>query len=140
VGVSDLQRVEGPLHEIEASGDSVVALGELEAAANARVAVLRQYGEHVRVEVWEALTVTRQRHGEAYQCVLMKGTDNLAPNALSNYEDTPRDDVAVAITPDFELKDDAPFKVFEAGKGLNLNVVLRACVHDDVGSLAAFLA
>jgi len=35
-------------------GDSVVALGELEAAANARIAVLRQDGKHVRVEVWEA--------------------------------------------------------------------------------------
>ena len=62
------------------------------------------------------------------------------PMRCATNEDTPGDDVAVAVTPDFELKDDTAFKVFEAGKGLNLNVVLRACVHDPVGSLAAFLA
>ena len=86
MGVSDLQRVEGPLHEIEAAGDSVVALGELEAAANARIAVVRQDGKHVRVEVWAAVTVAGQRHGEAYQGVLVEGTDDLAADALCDDE------------------------------------------------------
>ena len=63
-------------------GDSVVALGELEAAANASIAILRQDGEHMGVEVWQACTVAGQRHGEAYQGVLVEGPDDLAADAL----------------------------------------------------------
>ena len=62
------------------------------------------------------------------------------PMRCATTKDTPGDDVAVAVAPDLELKDDTTFKVFEAGKGLNLDVVLRACAHDPVGSLAASLA
>ena len=49
MGVTDLQWVEGPLHQMKAANDRVVALREFEAAAYAQVAVLREYGKHVRV-------------------------------------------------------------------------------------------
>src|SRR5271168_1991707 len=140
MGVTNLQRVEGPLHQIEAAGDGVVALGELEATANAGVAVLRQDGEHVRVEVGFAVPVAGQRHGETYQGVAVECPDHLAANALRHHEDTPWDDVAVAVAPDLKLQNDATLKVFEAGKGLDANVGLRAGFHGLGGSLAAFLA
>src|SRR5258708_3970440 len=116
MGVADLQRIEGPLHQIEASGDGVVALGELEAAADAGVAVLGQDGQHVRVEVGFAVTVAGQRHGETDQGVAIECSDYLAADALRHYKDTPGDDVAIAVAPDFDLENDAALEVFEGGE------------------------
>ena len=67
MGVSDLERIEGPLHQIEPAGDCVVPLGQLEAAPDAQVSVLREYGEHVRVKVRAAVAIAWQRHGETYE-------------------------------------------------------------------------
>ena len=140
MGVADLQRIEGPLHQTEAAGDGVVALSQLEAASDAEVAVLRQYGEHVRVQIGLAVAVAGQRHGETYESVSIEGADDLATDALRHDEDTPRDDVAIAVTPNFKLQDDATLEVFEAGQRLDVDLSVRACVHDLVGSLAAFFA
>ena len=80
----------------------------------------------MRVEVRPAIAVARQRHGETNQGVAVERADDLAADALRDDEDTARDDIAVAITPDLELQDDATLEVFEGGKGLNADVGLRA--------------
>jgi hypothetical protein len=140
VGVPDFQGIEGPLHEIEATGDGVVALGELETTADAEVAILRKDGEHVRVEVGFAVAVARQGHGEAYDGVSVEGSKNLTADPLRDHEDASWDDVAIAVTPDFELEDDTALKVLEAGEGLDVDSSLGGGVHDLVGSATTFFA
>jgi hypothetical protein len=92
------------------------------------------------VEIGFAVTTARQGHGESDEGVAVEGSENLAADTLSDDEDTPWDYVAVAVTPDFELENDTALKVFEAGKGLNVDCRLGARVHDLVGSVAAFFA
>src|SRR5258708_39585087 len=104
MGVADLQRVEGPFHQIEAPGYGVVALGELETAADAGVAVLGQNGQHVRVEVRLAVAIARQRHGETNQVITGKRSYDLAADALRHHKDTAGDGSAVPLSPHFDLR------------------------------------
>src|ERR1700679_3216793 len=140
MGVADLERIEGPLHQIEPAGDRVVALGQFESASDTQVAVLREYSKHVRVQVRVSISVAWQRHGETYESLSVERADNLAADALRYDKDTSGDDVAVAITPNFRLQNDATLEVFEAGERLDMDFGLRAFTHDVGGSLAAFFA
>jgi hypothetical protein len=114
---------------MEAAGDGVVALGEFEAAAYPLVPVLRQDCEHVGVEVRPAVADAGQRHGETNLGVSVKRADYLAADALGHDKDTPGNDVAVAVSPDFELKDDATLELFECLEGFDSDGCMGACVH-----------
>jgi hypothetical protein len=84
--------------------------------------------------------MARQGHGESDDGAVVEGSENLAAYALRNDKHTPRDYIAIAVTPDFVLENDAALKVFEPGKGLNVDCRLGVRVHDLGGSVAAFFA
>src|SRR5215469_14772848 len=140
MGVANFEGIEGPLHEVEAAGDGVVALGEFEPAAYTGVAVLRQHGQHMRVEIGFAVAVAGQRHGKTDESFALECADHLAADALRDYEDAAGDDVAGAIAPDFDLEHATALELFESGEWLDVNGVLRTVVHVVDGVLTAFLA
>jgi hypothetical protein len=92
------------------------------------------------VEIRFAAAMARQGHGESDDGAVVEGSENLAAYALRNDKHTPRDYIAIAVTPDFVLENDAALKVFEPGKGLNVDCRLGVRVHDLGGSVAAFFA
>ena len=51
VRVLDFERIEGPLHQLDAARQRVLALRQLQAPPDAEVAVLRQHAQHVAVQV-----------------------------------------------------------------------------------------
>ena len=72
--------------------------------------------------------------------VAIERSDDLAADALRYDEDASGNHVAVAVSPDLNLKDDAALEVFEGGEGLNAEGGVRAFVHGLGGSLTAFFA
>ncbi len=88
---------------------------------DAAVAILRQYSQHVRVQVGFTVAIAGQRHGETNDGVAVEGSDNLAADALGDHEDAARNDVAVAVAPDLKLQDDATLKVVQGGQGLDVD-------------------
>src|SRR5260370_161800 len=51
IGVLDIERIEGPLDQIDAAGERRLALGEFKEPASARVAIFLQHTQHVAVQV-----------------------------------------------------------------------------------------
>ena len=121
MGVFDLQRIEGPFHQVEAPGEGIVALGELQTTAQTRVAVLRQHRQHVRVQIGLAVAVAGERHGETDHRVAVEGPDHLAADALGHNKDAPGNEIAVAVAPDLELQDNAALEVLQGGEMADLD-------------------
>jgi hypothetical protein len=67
------------------------------------------------VEVRPEIATAGQRHGETYEGLAVECADDLSADALRYDEYTSRDDIAVTITPNLQLQDDATLEVFEAG-------------------------
>src|SRR5512142_1892741 len=93
--VLDLERVEGPLHEIEAALQRVLPLRQLHAASQATVSVLLANGEHVRVQVEMAVTVPGNRERKADELRALEAADDLAADLFRDHEHAQRDEVGV---------------------------------------------
>src|ERR1035441_2545537 len=109
--VLDLQRVERPLHQVEAAGQRIVALRQLQPSSQPGVAILRQHRQHVRVQVRLAGATAGQRHGETHHRIPVQGPDPLAADAVRHDEDALWDQVPITVTPDRELYLDAALEV-----------------------------
>ncbi len=135
-GVLDLQWVEGPLHVLNAAGESLTPLLPLELRAKAAIAVGGADRQHVGVEVgarpfWAFLN-PRQRDGETDQGIsgiaaqdpeefAVKGADHLAADFLCEQEGFARDDIALVVAPGFDLELDAGRHLGESLARANLD-------------------
>src|SRR5487761_628797 len=87
-----------------------------------------------------AVADTGQSHGKADGGVAVKGSQHLAANTLCDEKDAARNDIAITVTPHFELQNNAALKLFEGGERTDMDIVVQLCVHGFCGSLAAFFA
>src|SRR5215471_1298746 len=55
VRVADLQRIKGPLDELDVAGERLIALRELELPSYPLILVFREHGQHVRMQINQLL-------------------------------------------------------------------------------------
>src|ERR1700722_5296323 len=132
--VLDLQRIEGPFHAADAARKRLTSLLQLELRPEPAIAIVVAHGQHVRVQVGLWISVcgilprfdSRQRHGETdhrLRCSIRRGTgqigiessNHLAADFLPDEKRFAGDDVAIVVTPRFNLHLDAGFEFIVAG-------------------------
>jgi len=86
VRVLGFERIESPLDQSNIAAERVVALRELQLAADAAVAMGGENGKHVRVEVGGALVETDEGLGEADEAIAIEGAQHLATGVVRDDE------------------------------------------------------
>src|SRR6516162_9566267 len=86
VGVLDLQRVKGPLNELEATGHRLLTLQQLDPSPQPSVPVILSDGEHVGVQIGVAAANTRHGQCEAYHVRAIEGAQDLSAYLLGDDE------------------------------------------------------
>src|SRR5262245_2638132 len=106
MSVLDLQRIKGPLHELDALPDSVIALGQLSPWSQARVAPALAYSQHVGVEIGVPGTLARNGDREPHELFVsvIKGTNDLPADLFAHHEHPQRHHVDVGKVPDLFLQ------------------------------------
>ncbi len=104
-GIARLQRVEGPGDEVEALGQDVVALRQLEAVADAVVAVVWVDAGHVRAVLEPAVgRQAQEAKDEAGQPVAVERAEEQPAVARWGDQHVQRDDVDVRHAPGIALE------------------------------------
>ena len=118
VSIGDLQRVVGPLDEIESLRERSIPLGQLETQAEAASPVLFHDAQHVRPLHGASLLEPRQRVGKPHQTATrVEGAQQNAAALHRDDEDRHGHDVGSRLrSPYFDLELDDPSKVVERGK------------------------
>src|ERR1700722_5443328 len=114
VGISQFERIEGPLDEADIARKSLFALEELEPSADATVAVVVVDASVMRMDEDDAVAVTDDAERVADEAIAVEGAENLAARFRGDEE--PRDglDFEVFLAPDFTLERNARFKLGES--------------------------
>ena len=96
--------------EFDAAGERVLALHQLEAAAETAVAMVFADGQHMRVQVDVAGARAGYGEREADHNVAFESPHHLASNFVGDHEHAQRNQFRVAEIPDFFLQGDAARK------------------------------
>lgn len=83
----------------------------------------------MRVEIGVAVAISRQSHGKTHDGVPIKRTEDLTADTLSYQKNSAGNQIAIAVSPDLELQNNAAFKLLERRQWSNLNSRFVVCVH-----------
>src|SRR5271167_3784321 len=141
IGVLDLQRIEGPLQQLVTLCDSVFALEQLNAPAEAPVSVPSFDRQHVRVQIGMSTANARNRKREAHEHFALPCADNLTANLRRQRENTEWHQFVISEPPHFLLQRDACAEFFQFGAVTQLDGVCRhgfsrfdSCHSDSISS------
>src|SRR5215472_10631812 len=112
MSILDLQRIEGPFHQLKTAADCVVTLGQLQAAPQSMVAPGAAHRQHVRMQVRMAGTRAGNGKRKTDKFLTVKGADDLPADLLPDDEKTQRHQVHVIKVPNFLLQRDARSEFF----------------------------
>src|SRR5580698_5627346 len=121
VGISQFERIEGPLDEADISGESFFALEKLELSTDAAVAIVLMNAGVVGVDKDDAVAVTDDAERVAHEPRSVISAQDLAAGFRGDEEARDRLDFEVFLAPDLPLERNAGFKL---GKS-------RALTYDD---------
>ncbi len=114
IRVLRLQRIEGPVHDVDAEPEQLVALESLEPRADAAVAELGADGEHVRPVDEPAGLDPGQSEDEAdHAAIGVEGAGGHAAHLLRRPEDGRRDQLAEVLAPDGFLERHAQLRLLD---------------------------
>src|SRR5438270_7083955 len=122
VRVLDFQRIEGPFQQVKAGLERVIALGQLQAAAEAIISPRLAHRQHVRVQIRMAGARAGNGESKADQLAAIKGADDLPADFPADHEHAQRDQVHVVKIPDLFLQRDAGLELFHAVALANRNL------------------
>src|SRR5580698_8115880 len=111
VGISQFERIEGPLDEADISGESFCALEKLELSTDAAVAVVLMNAGVVGVDEDDAVAVSDDAEGIAHEPRSVISAQDLAAGFRGDEEAGDRLDFEVFLAPDLPLERNAGFKL-----------------------------
>src|SRR5580692_2327557 len=115
--VLNVERIEGPLDQIDTARQGIVPLAKLELAANARIAILRQHTQHVAVQIdLPSLLQTGNRDTESDHAIAIECAQQLATDFRRHHKHPERKQVGVFESPDRFLQGDGFAKLRLGGK------------------------
>jgi len=126
VRVLCFERVEGPLDEMDTSTKGVFPLGEFKLAANVAIAMAREDGGHVGVEIRGVIVESDQSLGETDHFVAFESAKDLATGVVGDDVGDVRFGVEFSVHPDGSGDLDATVKVIEGVEGTNGDVGHRS--------------
>jgi len=105
MGVLDLERIEGPLDELDAAVERFLPLRELELASDAAILVGLKYSHHVAVQV-ELPARFEAGNGQAkpHHLAAVEGAEDLAADLVRYHEHARRKQIDVVEAPDDSLE------------------------------------
>jgi hypothetical protein len=116
VGVHRLQRIVGPLDQVEAHRHRSIALHQLQRPAQTGAAIAVDDPRHVRPLRRLAVLDAGQRVDEADHALAVECADQDAAAVHRHGEDRHRHDIVIAGTPDLPLELDDLGELFESGE------------------------
>lgn len=103
MGVLQLERIKSPFNEIDPTRDCIVALSQLQEAANTTVLKLGQNTDHVRVKINRSPVCANESQSESDCFALLERTQNLSTGLMSNNEHLAGHGVNLAVAPNAPL-------------------------------------
>src|SRR5262249_10219152 len=117
--VFDFEGIEGPLHQMDAIAETLLALRELEGAAYAAIAVFGVVGEIVGANRGRAAVESGEVERKANQPAVIKSAQDMSASFAGDNEDRRRDHVGIGIAPDLALQVEAGVEFREGLAGAN---------------------
>src|SRR5215472_10889093 len=107
MGILDLERIEGPLHQVKASLQRVIALSQLHAAPQSVIAPGILHRQHVGVQVSATGTRPGNRESKTDQIRAVESSNDLTADLLADDKEPQGNQVHVVETPYLFLQSDA---------------------------------
>ena len=112
VRVLDLERIEGPLDQFDATAERIAALLQLERAPDVPVAALRQHAQHMAVEERRAVRLEAgEGQAEGHHARAIERAENLATDLGRDDEDLQRDRLFRGVAPYLVLQPDGRLQI-----------------------------
>src|SRR5258708_37661562 len=114
VRVLDLQRIKGPLQQLDSVRNGVITLRQLQPPSQTVVAIALPHGQHVRMEISMTGAAPGNGESEADQITAIKGANDLASDLLAHHEHAQRNRINIVKFPDLFLQHDAGIQLIHA--------------------------
>src|SRR5215472_13796962 len=114
VRILDLERIKGPFDEVKSAGQRVVALRQLQTAAQAMIAPAVAHRQHVGMKIGVAGARAGNGEGKADEVIAVERADDLPTDLAADDEHAQRNQIDVIKIPDLLLQGDAGLKFLHA--------------------------
>src|SRR5690348_16299300 len=112
-GIARLERVEGPLNQPNSPAQRLFALKELQAAADAAIAVGRQHSRHVGMQVRSGVAQRRESQSVTDKTRTIERAQHLAAGLRGDHKQGYWLDLQVSLSPNLPLQIDAGVELLE---------------------------